>query len=642
MDKTVTWQDKSPESSSESPTLSNRPAPFKRKPSIFSKLRKSLLGTITSIGSSSSNNNDDDGGTGRVCELKRSLSMDAGLQDRITQLAITTPLPTDPINEQELQRTLSKSRLRRSKSLMNPIDLKMASPSGMGSNLHSPATDESESLLMEECESLNTPQAASLINTIETRHLHSSHQVFECSWLAPTRKFQLFPGHLTLQPRTSSILFNCRHLTRSIRLKFHFDDVLNISRGSWNDKRNQALIIDLVRGKRKSWVFVAWTEDQFESAVDSLVKAWRLHCLNKIKGRIDRRRSHLNMKYCRIIREADRAATEFNFSEGILEKLKRFFCDSGHFGIRSENNNESIYKKLPTLSIQPEPAIELENLLFSREISSIIPDVLASILVERSTSFMTNFRELQGLEISNDSGWDDKNSQTPRTFLSTIKDDDGRITFKWNVSQKFILESPELVIFQASLVQNSFEENQKVVYEIASIRDETIDGEASCLIRISSDIQSERIRSYFKNVYFPSLFQLLEAFIYESACEFSGQEAESSDQILLPPHYRFMKEFFRNGGLEMNLYFTTAVLPFLYKFIHFKEFKLARYSFASTILLISFRLGLFFLLDWFKGRTTTGTLVDVEEQFSSLLRDLSADAIEGTAEIQSLKLKYNI
>lgn len=633
MDKAVKWLDKSPplsESSSESPTLSNRPAPIKRKKSgIFSKLRKSIIDSITS-------NNDND--SGRVSELKRSLSMDAGLQNRISQLAITNPTPIDRIDENDLQRTANKSHLRRSKSLMTPIDMKVRSTSGMGSNLCSPITDESDSMLMEDCGSLNTPQAVSLIKTIETRHLHRSHQVFECSWLAPTHKFQLFPGHLSFQPNSTAILFKCQHLTRSIRLKFHFDDVLNISRGSWNDKRNQALIIDLVRGKRKSWVFVAWTDDQFEAAIDSLVQAWRLHCLNNVKGRIDRRRAHLNMKYCRIIKEADSAAMELKFSKGIIETLKNLYFNYGHFGIRNSDNN-SIFKKLPTASIQPLAVLEKD--LFSREISSIIPDVLASILVERSTSFMENFRELQGIEISNDSGWR-KNSKT-RTFLSTIKDNDGKITFKWNVTQKIIYDSPELVIFETNLLQNSFDETYKIVYEFQSVMDENIDdAEASCFVRISTDIQSERICSYFKNIYFPSLFQLLEAFIYESTCDFCGQEAELTEVIILPPHYRFVKQFFKTGFLELNLYFTTVALPFLYKLIHFKEFKLVRYSFASTILLVSFRLALFLLLDWFKNRTLPKLTLNVEDQFSALMKDLSGDALESVNEIRSLKLKYDI
>ena len=640
MEKIVKWQDKSPppSESSESPTLSNhsRPTPqVKRKrSSIFSKLRKSFLNSI----SSGTNDNNNVKSLEHRGELKRALSMDAGLQNRISQLATTTPMAIDPIDEQELQLTHSKSRLRRSKSLINPVDLRPSNVNGLGSKLHSPIADESDSL-MEECESLDAPQAASLIQTIENNHLHLSHQVFDCSWLAPTHKFQLFPGHLSLHPKTSTIIFHCQHLSRSIRLKFHLDDVLNISRGSWNDKRNQALIIDLIRGRRKSWVFVAWAEDQFDSALHGIVQAWRLHCLNKIKARTDRRNAHLNMKYCRMIKEADRA--EIKLDEGILEIFANFFYNNGIQTI----NSPTIFKRLPTTSNQQ--SIELGTVLYAKEIAPVIPDALAAILMEQSTSFMANFRELQGIETLNDSGWHTqnghhKNSQM-RTFVSLVKDSAGMITFKWTEHQKLIFKSPELVIFQASLAQNSSEETENIVYEIASIRDEDIDAEPACFIKITTNIQSNRVREYLKDVYFPSLFHLLEAFIYEAACDFSGQEGSAPDyKMIPPPHYRFIKEFLKTALLEANLYFTTVFLPFLYKLVHFKEFKFARYSIASLILLICIRLGLLYLLNWLKISSTNSLPVNVEDQFGSFLKDLSKEAIDSATEIRGLKLKFNI
>ena len=113
---------------------------------------------------------------------------------------------------------------------------------------------------------------------------------------------------------------------------------------------------------------------------------------------------------------------------------------------------------------------------------------------------------------------------------------------------------------------HSNDETFSLVYEISSTEDELIDSDSSCSIRITSDIRNQRIETYFKNAYFPSMFQLLEAFVYESSCEFSAQAEESNANegiIVLPPHYRFIKEFIKTGLLELNLYFTTVTLPLL-------------------------------------------------------------------------------
>ena len=634
MERNVKWQEKSPplSESSESPTLSehtSRPSLKQKRPSIFSKLRKSILGSSTNT-----TENDD----GKRMELKRALSMDAGLQNRISQLAGHVTEPDENASTQDRR----ISTLRRSKSLINPVELEFpaAKSSGIGSNIQSPKKHEQEQQetesdsLIGACE---TSEVVSLINTIQTSHLHLNHQIFDCSWLAPTRKFQLFPGHLTLNPKSSSIHFNCQHhLARTVSLKFHFDDILNISRGSWNDKRNQSLIIDLIRGKRKSWVFVAWAEDQFESAVESLAQAWRIHCTNKIKERIDRKNAHLNMKYCRIIKEADLAAVKpsTTFFQTLLDRL---FCNN----IDTDNQiaPSSIYKQNGSYP----KALAFENVLYENVISPVIPEVLASILLEKSTSFMANFRALQGIETFNDSGWPSKAnlSSATRTFVSLVKNEEGRVSFKWKVTQRILFLSPDAIIFQI-IFAHSNDENFSLVYEIRSIEDELIDSDSSCSIRITSDIRNQRIETYFKNAYFPSMFQLLEAFVYESSCEFSAQAEESNINegiLVLPPHFRFIKEFIKTGVQELNLYFTTAALPLLYKLVHFKEYKLVRYTLISLTLLFIFRVSLESLFQYFKN--IYAQPVNVDDEFSSLLNELSSEAMESANEVRNLKLKYN-
>lgn len=632
MERNVKWQEKSPplSESSESPTLSehtSRPSLKRKRSSIFSKLRKSILGSSSSTNTAESDD-------GKRMELKRALSMDAGLQNRISQLAGHVAEPEENASTQDKR----ISTLRRSKSLINPVELEF--PSGIGSNIQSPKTHEQSQQEIESdsligvCE---TSEVVSLINTIQTSHLHLNHQIFDCSWLAPTRKFQLFPGHLTLNPKSSSIHFNCQHhLARAVTLKFHFDDILNISRGSWNDKRNQSLIIDLIRGKRKSWVFVAWAEDQFESAVESLVQAWRIHCTNKIKERIDRKNAHLNMKYCRIIKEADLAAVKPS-ATFFQTLLNRFFCNN----IDTDNQNapSSIYKKTFTYP----KALAFEKVLYENVISPVIPEVLASILLEKSTSFMANFRALQGIETFNDSGWPSKtnlSSTAARTFVSLVKNEEGRVTFKWNVAQRILFQSPDAIIFQITFAHSN-DETFSLVYEISSTEDELIDSDSSCSIRITSDIRNQRIETYFKNAYFPSMFQLLEAFVYESSCEFSAQAEESNANegiIVLPPHYRFIKEFIKTGLLELNLYFTTVTLPLLYKLVHFKEYKLLRYTLIFLVLLFIFRVSLESLFQYFKK--ISAQPVNVDDQFSSLLNELSSEAMKSTNEVRNLKLKY--
>ena len=329
MEKSLKWQSPSSDSDqSESPTLSDKPqskpvAVKRKRSNIFTKLRKSILGIGSNEDSTSYSEDDEEK---RKSGIKRALSMDAGLQNRISELIATEDGVKDENNPIEIiQRTL-KNGIRRSKSLITSPILNKTDHQSTGSAASSPrhgATANNDSIF-EDLFLDRQSTTASLINTIETKHLLKSHQVFNCSWLAPTKKSQIFTGHLTLLPGAESIQFTCQHLTRSIRLKFFFDDILNISRGSWNEKRNQALIIDLIRGRRKTWVFVAWNESEYEQAIDVLVRAWRTHCMNLIKSRLDRRKAHFNMKYCRIIREADRV-NEARLLLGPIETIKRIF-----------------------------------------------------------------------------------------------------------------------------------------------------------------------------------------------------------------------------------------------------------------------------------------------------------------------------
>ena len=242
-----------------------------------------------------------------------------------------------------------------------------------------------------------------------------SHKIFNCSWLAPTRKSQLFPGQLSLLPN-STILFQCQNSTRSIHLKFRFSDILNIARGTWNNQRNQAFIIDLIRGKRKTWVFVAWSAGQFEQCIENIVAVWKVYCMNEIKKRLDRRRAHLNMKYCRIIKEADRANESGRIKD--LWTFDKFLNDFiNHFNSSNSNDENSFFKIKINKIKEKELNYSLKNVLVDEIISNVIPQVLSSIISDQATSFMTNFRAMQGIVIKNDSGW---NSEGKRNFISLL------------------------------------------------------------------------------------------------------------------------------------------------------------------------------------------------------------------------------
>lgn len=652
MDKSVKWQDNSQvresDDASDSPTLSDKkaPAPLKRKRSnIFSKIRKSLLG----IGSSDRSSVEEEDQR----RLNRALSMDAGLQNRISHLSSNVQEFTDTAR-QDVQNTSIKSRMRRSKSLMSAINdfIEPAHIStGIGSILQSPkeptSSNDTNDSILEACEDFNTPNSVSLVNALETRHFNLTHQIFNCSWLAPTRKAQLFPGTLSLLPKSSTIQFHCQHFNRTIRLKFLFDDILNISRGTWNEKRNQALIIDLIRGKRKSWVFVAWTDDQFQQALDCFVEAWRNHCINQIKSRLNRRTAHLNMKYCRVIKEADKANEASQLQVlGLFDNLIDYWksCDDRH-----EHDDNQIVLKLKKK--EQDYNYDLKHVLYESEVSFITPQVLSSILTEQSTNFMTNFRALHGIVMTNDSGWNSKIKS--RTFVSFVTKAENKKTFKWKVKQEIKVNEPEVVLFQ-SILQISDNQTFIINYDIKSNMKEfnNFSLDYSCFIKVTGELESsdsslhlksDEICSYFRKNYFPALFNLLEALVNESQSEFetettAASKEESTNNFMLPPHYRFVKESIRTRILEANLYFTTALLPFLYKLLHFKEFKYLRYFFLSLVILFLFKISLNFILIYI--RIVQNRRINVEGQFEGLLKDLTVEAIDTGSTIHSLKLKY--
>lgn len=600
---------------SESPTLSEKSthAVKRKRSNIFSKLRKSIL----SIGGG--------GGEPREKEtergsLKRALSMDAGLQNRISRLASQDENPV------ELRRSASKSqkRIQRSKSLINSSSTNVNTSernSGIGSCATSPKL-ENDSVIYE-CED-GSFTTLSLLNTIETSHLPLSHQVFNCSWLAPTRKSHLFPGHLTLLPASSSIQFTCQHLTRSIKLKFLFEDILNISQGSWNDKRNQALIIDLIRGKRKTWVFVAWEEAQFQNALEILVQAWRKHCINRIKSRLDRRRAYFSIKYCRVIKEADRAneAVKFNrlIRQDCFKMLKSLFIAEDVPLIKSIK------------SLQP---LTLKNVLFEKDLIGLVPEALASILTDQSTNFMTNFRALQGITITNDTGWH-RNQRNFVSFVSKGPAEDSSKVFKWKVEQKFAIETTDFIVLRTTLLTfDTPDQVLEIIYEIASIPNPTTIQENSRVnIKISAELndsgkenRSEEILVHFRENYFPILFHLLDALIQESQNqEESITRIESTDSALL---------------VKLDLFLTVIILPFLYKLVHFKEFKFFRRFTIGLILLAATRISLICLLNYFFKTTNTPlSSEDIEEDFGALLKGLSDEGC-CSVPIHELKLKYS-
>lgn len=646
MDKSVKWFDTPPPSdsdTSDSPTLSPPPKPKRKRSNIFTKIRKSILGLANASDSNEIVDEDDEGNK----RLKRALSMDAGLQNRISQLSSNV----EPVREsEEYQNIISTTPrlIRRSNSLIGP-------PSDIVeqrtlSNLQSPkatksliaSTNDTNDSILEECEHANIPRVLSLINTIDSSDPNMISGTFSCSWLAPTRKPQLFPGKLFILPKSTSVQFHCQHFNRTIRLKFHFDDILNVARGTWNEQRNQALIIDLVRGKRKTWVFVAWTDDQYQIALDSLVKTWQLHCFNQIKSRLDRKRAHLNMKYCRVLKEADQAHETIGRDVClIIDSVTTRLMNAWKAIIYNENDN--------TILVADSPSYSLKHVLYEKTVPLITPQPLAQILCEQATNFMTNFRALHGICLVNDSGWTDTANQK-RSFVSLVtKEEDKRMKlFKWKIDQEIKINTTDTFVLESTFhpvdaPRNSF----KMIYEISSVPDSSLTADPACYIKITGQqsqhspaISEEEVCKYFRDYYFKSLFELLQALIEESQNEFDTFETEFlGHDALLPPHYRFIMESIRTRILKANLLFTTVFLPFLYKAVHFKEYRPVRVALAGVLILILVKMALMYFINYVN--TIKSRPINVEGQFSSFMHEMTKDALDSAASIHSLKLKYS-
>ena len=633
------------EATSESPTLSDHPnssKKFKRKRSnIFSKLRKSILGLGGGNNNSEEQTSDNkfvENDRNKRNSLKRAMSIDSGLQNRISQL-ITSSTGQEPVttefNPETQMKRRSGVRNRRSKSLhhrnnsLEQIDETCTNPT-------SPTIGDS----IDPLSTINTPlltRTTSLIDTVDLAYKTPSSMIqrFNCSWLAPTRRSQLFPGTLSIHPHSSSIQFHGQHLDRTIRLQFHFQDILNIAQGTWNEARNQALIIDLVKGKRKSWVFVAWGEFNFNQAIEAFVQAWNKYTLSQINQRIDRKNAHLNMKYCKIIRDADRAneSTSRPIFSNLFHRLL--------IGVK-----EKFFKNEPKTEIiknDHKKDLSLKNLIYQCEIDCVVPQVLGSILTDRASNFMTNFRALQGIDITNDSGW---MNEKKRSFNCLItKEDDRMRSSKWRVTQESLIEDPDQVIIKSTYTPISSSKATLVLMTvISSISIENNNPALKCNVKITGELKKrdnyffteDQLCTYFcENVYKP-LFVLLEAFIRESHNEFlTFQHQFQGDSVL--PQYRFLKEIIKNRLLMLNVGFTTIILPFLYKLIHFKEYKIIRLMIFCCIAFNLIKsIDLKFMWESFKISSSE----NFNAAFKDYMKDLAREALEGEGAIHSLKLKY--
>jgi hypothetical protein len=622
MEKSVTWKENGDISES-SPSLSEskRETPKRKRSNIFTRLRKSILGNSETDNSAVTDENVNLG-------LKRALSMDAGLQKRISQLASNVEKPIDSENHHT---QIPGTPLRRSRSLLaSPRNID-ATSAFASSQLSSPKSENTDDFN----DTDSVKYAKSFISAeFSTSCATANTQIFNCSWLAPTRRGQLFLGQLILRPK-SEIQFHYQHAARTIKLKFRLQDILNIAKGAWNNQRDQALIIDLMQGKRKTWVFVAWTDDQFHGAVDSIVRAWRCHTMSHIKERIDRKNAMLNMKYCNMIKESSSSkpsGMHVLFLPKDFVNLKNLYdAFKGLFNFCSSKSIEESLALVPTDSTFPLPSSKsftLKSILVEECFDGIIPDILAAILTERSTNFMTNFRELQKIAVINDSGWPDENDgsffnlNSIRSFTSIMTNNGTR---KWRINQRYIVNKSEFTLIEAILTGlGRGKQVFKLLYEI----ERSSLTQFTCKLKISGRLESggerqleEDISKYLKKEYFEPMMELLAAYIRESRNEFeydsSSHHYESSEEeqinpqaVLLPPHYRFLKEELRIAVMKLDLYFTTLILPLLYMLVH--NARIQRIAVVSIVLFI-----IYFLAASF--RPLQAAERDIQHEFIDLI-----------------------
>jgi hypothetical protein len=566
-----------PSDSEASPTLNRRPKPLKRKSSIFSKLRKSIIPNE------------------QHSKLKRTVSFDAGLQQRMTELG--QPEESSSAIEALLDSIIEQPP---------PKEIQVTQ-----SQMPSPA-------LLEEENTTNTS-----IMTVPTSNFAISHS-FQCAWLAPTRRLRLYQGELSIIPSTA-IYFQASRLGKPIRLFIRFQDIFNVAEGSWNGTRKQALILDLIRAKKRNWLFVGWRDGDLDAACREVVKEWNKINLLKIHNDIETQKSRLNSKHRECCQTEDSAPltppTKHQISKSLIEQVRSFL----HQNLVPKYSQASPGPSIPLSNTNKPKEATLQNVILAHKFQFATPKILIEVLSDQATAFMANLRAIQGQMIVSDSGW----SKDERSFTLLAKLSDRKLS-KWQVEQKVMEVDPDFIILTCIFSQ---EKSQKlsILHEAKRIHEaDTLD--FTTMLTISADTKEASegtLLHYLEREHIPTMTSLLTAMLEEAEYSF---EADSTIEQNIPAQpVRFLVAIIGTWLGKIDLYFTTALLPPLYLLSCKRGFLPSFVAVAVfPLLLISCQV-VYDMLN---------VAPEPELTFAAVLEDLFNEALPLGEEIHRLKLKY--
>lgn len=569
-----------PSDSESSPSLTIRTAeqtPSRRKSSIFSKLRKSILP------------NEQQG------KLKRTSSFDSSLQKRLSELR----QPDDPASGIDglLEKITEKPQ---------PTEIQVTQ-----SQAPSPTTVRDEP----------TTESTSIFTLSATNFTIS--RSFQCAWLAPTRRLRLYQGELSIIPKTA-IYFQATRLGKPVRLFIGFQDILNIADGSWNGAKKQALIVDLTRVKKRNFIFVGWREGELDDACREIVHEWNRHNLLKLRTGTEKQKSLLSTKYqkCCAVEESTPTPIKLHAqSKSLIGQVYNFF--HGRFSF--PNNAQELNPLELRRSLVTQCKTTLKNVLLDHTFRYATPDILIQILSDQASAFMTNLRAIQGHMIISDSGWSNNGE---RSFTLLAKLSDAKLS-KWQIKQSLKQSDTDFATLKCVYSMGKTSKHV-ILYEAKRVRESAqLDFTTRLTISTDSEVTEGTMLFHLKHDEIPTMTSLLAALLEEA--EFSFEADSSVEQENPARTERFLLVMARTWLRKADLYFTTALLPIAYTTSCKRWFRPLMACFlALPVILLSCR-HVYELLN---------APPKPELTFAAILEDLANDGFPLAHEVHNLRLKY--